>query len=97
MVMSKLASKRLVIRSKDNLPGPEKFIDLFVWRGSAEISRPLVMRSKYDLLGEIYGAVCLEWLCRTSAEMSRRLVIRLKYELLGEIYGLVCLAWLCRK
>ena len=35
-------------------------MDLFVRNGSAEISRPLVIRSKYDLLGEIYGNSLLE-------------------------------------
>ena len=42
----------------------QNFKDLSVaWNGSA-MSRPPVMRLKYELLGEIYGPVCcLEWLC----------------------------------
>ena len=45
-------------------------MDLFVWNGSAEMHRPLVIRLKHDLLGELYGLVCLEWLCR-NAQTSR--------------------------
>ena len=53
-----------ILRCHRNMTCLEKLMDLFVRNGSAEISRPLVIRSKYDLLGETYGPVCLERFCR---------------------------------
>ena len=63
--------------------------DCFVWIGGFrwEIYGPLILRLKYDSLGEIYGRLVLRLKYDLLADIYGPLVLRLNYDSLGEIYG----------